>query len=315
MRMLAAVSVDLDSLPHYCRIHGLAEALLDARAKQLVADVAIPRFLDLLAETGAPATFFAIGEDARTLATAAALGRAHRAGVELASHSHAHDYRLSRALPEQIAEDLAQADAALEVITGSAPAGFRAPGYTLSAPLYEATEARGYLYGSSVFPAAPYWAAKAAVMGALALAGRPSHAQLDSPRVLLAPRTPYWPDRAAPYRRGTGEVLELPITVTPRLRLPFIGTLVTSLPWALVRRCYRACLSAPLFNFELHALDLLDASDGIPEALVARQRDLRTAWPQKRARIATVLRWLAEDGALVTLADAARELATRVPRG
>ncbi len=37
-RRLASISVDLDSLHHYCRIHGLPESLIDDRAAHLCAD-------------------------------------------------------------------------------------------------------------------------------------------------------------------------------------------------------------------------------------------------------------------------------------
>jgi hypothetical protein len=189
------------------------------------------------------------------------------------------------------------------------PVGFRAPGYTLNAALYAATEERGYLYGSSTFPAAPYYAAKAAVMGALALAGRPSRSILDTPRVLLAPRTPYRPDPQQPYRRGTGRVLELPMTVTPGVRFPFIGTFATSLPLTAVRSAWKACRGDALFNFELHGVDVLDEADGIPPELVRQQRDLRVSSARKMERLATIFRWLKEDADVVTLRVAAERLA------
>ncbi|MBF5042850.1 polysaccharide deacetylase family protein [Aggregicoccus sp. 17bor-14] len=306
---LASASVDLDSLPHYCRIHGLDERLLDERARRLVYGVALPRLLECFERAGAPATLFAIGEDLALPGASAALAAAHASGHEVASHSFSHDYALSRRAPGDILEDLARADAALEAATGRAPVGFRAPGYTLSAALYRACEARGYRYASSTFPAAPYYAAKATVMGALALARRPSRSVLDSPRVLLAPRTPYWPDPAAPYRRGEGRVLELPVSVTPGLRFPVIGTFVATLPGAVTASLYRALRRDALFNLELHAVDALDASDGIPEALVRRQRDLRVRASLKLERLAALLARVRAERELLPLCQAAERLA------
>ena len=303
---LASISVDLDSLPHYCRIHGLPESLLDAEARTLIHRVAVPRFRDLLASVGAPGTFFAIGEDLESDPGAAqGMRQAHAAGIEVASHSHAHDYALTRRGPTAIAEDLARADAAILRATGVRPAGFRAPGYTLNADLYAATVAQGYRYGSSAFPAAPYYAAKAAVMGALAAMGRPSRSVLDTPRVLLAPRVPYRPDPARPYRRGTGAVVELPMTVTPLVRFPFIGTFATTLPRGTMRAAYRACRADAFFNFELHGVDVLDAADGIPPELVRQQRDLRVSAAKKQERLRSIFQWLKDDFDVVTLRDAA----------
>ncbi len=307
---LAALSVDLDTLPHYCRIHGLPESLLDERARELVYAVAVPRLRELWASLGVPGTFFAIGEDVAQPQAARALREASDAGVEVASHSFTHDYALTRRTPEVIREDLRRADEALRAATGTAPVGFRAPGYTLSAALYAATVERGYRYGSSAFPAAPYYAAKAAVMGGLALLGRPSRAVLDTPRVLLAPREPYRPDPASPYRRGKGTVLELPMAVTPGVRFPFIGTFATTLPLPVVRTLYRACRADAFFNFELHAVDVLGEEDGIPPELVRQQRDLRVPAARKLERLRTVFGWLKADYDVVTLRDAATQLAS-----
>lgn len=303
---LASISVDLDTLPHYCRIQGLDEGQLDERARGLVAQVAIDRYLELF--DGRPATFFAIGEDAGEPLMAAALKKAHQAGVEISSHSQAHDYALSRRDPAQIQDDLARADAAIFAAVGKRPSGFRAPGYTLSPALLQAVAGQGYLYDSSAFPAAPYYSAKALVMGALQLLGRPSKAVLDTPRVLLAPRVPYRPDLLAPYSLGKAPLLELPIAVAPVTRLHFIGTVVTSLPWAVVTSTYRALRHDRLVNFELHAIDVLDESDGVPAALCRQQRDLKVPVKQKLKRLKEVFGWLSADAEPVTLAEAATRL-------
>jgi peptidoglycan/xylan/chitin deacetylase (PgdA/CDA1 family) len=305
---LSAISVDLDSLPHYCRIQGLPESLLDDAARRLVADKAIPRFLELFAQARVPATFFVIGADLALPGMPAALRQALQAGVELASHSDSHDYALSRRTQADVEADLARCDAALVEATGVAPRGFRAPGYTLSPALLGAVAARGYEYDSSAFPAAPYYLAKASVMGALAALGRPSRAVLDSPKVLLAPREPYRPSLAAPYRRGDAPLVELPVSVAPGSRLPFIGTFATSLPWALVELTFRTLRHDALVNFELHAVDVLDATDGIPPALARQQRDLAVPVKTKLARLGTLFRWLSEDREALTVLEAARRL-------
>ncbi|WP_141328443.1 polysaccharide deacetylase family protein [Myxococcus sp. AB025B] len=313
MTRIASISVDLDSLPHYCRIHGLPESLLDARARSLVHQVAVPRFRELWDALGVPGTFFAIGEDLESDPVAAAgMRAAHEAGIEVASHSHAHDYALTRRGPDAILADLRRADDVIRQATGTRPVGFRAPGYTLNADLYAATQALGYQYGSSAFPAAPYYAAKAAVMGALALVGRPSRSVLDTPRVLLAPRAPYRPDPANPYRRGAGSVLELPMAVTPALRFPFIGTFATTLPLRSLRGAWRACRRDAFFNFELHGVDVLDATDGIPGELVRQQRDLRVGAARKLERLREIFGWLRSECDVVTLRDAAGRLSASV---
>lgn len=308
MKRWSAISVDLDSLPHYCRIQGLDENLLDARARRLVGEVAIPRFLELFETFNCPGTFFAIGEDLGEHTLVKSLKRAQAQGVEIASHSHAHDYAMSRQPVEAIRADLQQADKAITRAVGVKPKGFRAPGYTLSPALVEAVGSLGYAYDSSAFPAAPYYAAKAAVMATLKLLGRPSRAILDRPRVLAAPREPYRLSAAEPYVPGEGPMWELPISVTPHARVPFIGTFALTMPWAWVSHSYRALAKEKLFNFELHAIDVLDVSDGVPQALARQQRDLNVKASEKLSRLKQLIRWMRQDSEMATLSTVTAQL-------
>jgi peptidoglycan/xylan/chitin deacetylase (PgdA/CDA1 family) len=303
----AAVSVDLDGLVHYARIHGVAESGLPDSARRLHLEVALPRLLRLFRDAGLSATFFVVGEDAQGPGREA-LEAAVREGHELASHSHSHPYALSAASAEAVEEELARAEEALASVSGSRPWGFRAPGYSLSPTMLAALVRRGYRYDASVFPAAPYYLAKAAVLSAMALRGRSSHSSLDTPSVLLAPRLPYHPDVSAPYRRGGAPLLELPMSVTPFLRIPFYGTLLTLAPWTVVQRAYRALARGSFLSLELHAVDVLDAEDGIPEALVRAQRDFRVPRAEKERRLSRVLGWLVRDFTCTTLLDASSAL-------
>jgi len=305
---LASISVDLDSLGHYCRIQGLPKSILDERARSLVWSTAIPRYLELFSSVGTPATFFVIASDLSDPQLAPALETSAAAGVELANHSFSHDYALSRRSRVEIEADLRKAHEAIVLQTGVTPVGFRAPGYTLSPAMLQAVAALGYRYDSSTFPAAPYWLAKASVMTTLSALGRPSRAILDSPDVLLAPRVPYRPSLEAPYRRGDAPFVELPMAVTPLARVPFIGTFATSMPWPLVEATFRRLRHGRHLNFELHAIDVLDATDGIPDALARQQRDVGVPVREKLSRLRRLFTWMGDDRQRVTLADAASRL-------
>src|SRR5262249_4144070 len=148
------------------------------------------------------------------------------------------------------------------------PIGFRAPGYEISPPAIELLRARGYRYDSSLFPSPGYYAAKALVMAAMRVARRPSGSFLGSPRAPFGAR--------APHPTAGGAMVELPIAVTPLLRLPVIGTSLVTAPEWVRRQLVAGALRAGFFNLELHGIDLADAAaDEIPSELVARQPDLR----------------------------------------
>jgi peptidoglycan-N-acetylglucosamine deacetylase len=170
--------------------------------------------------------------------------------------------------------------------------------------------ARAYHYDSSAFPSLPYYAAKAAVMASMQLRQRPSGSYLGSPRVLLAPRSPYRPSAADPYARGALPIWELPMAVSRVLRLPVIGTTVVTAPEWLRQRLVAASLHRPFFNLELHGIDLADAeADAFPPALIARQPDLRRSLADKTAALAATLTQVRAAGfAFETLSGVARSL-------
>jgi peptidoglycan/xylan/chitin deacetylase (PgdA/CDA1 family) len=284
---IVCVSVDLDAIECYFRIHALPGVPPEV-ARHLILRRCLPRFAELFDQHGIQATFFVVGRDPeedpegrRLLEQLAA------AGHELANHSWAHRYELTRLPRARIAEEIDRGHAAVAACAGAAPTGFRAPGYETSAELIDLLVERGYAYDSSAFPAVPYYLAKAAVMGALRLTGRQSGSILARPSVLTAPRMPYRPRVDQVYRRGDRPILELPMTVTPGLRVPVFGTALITAPAWLRRRLVASALRQPFFNLELHGIDLCDAEgDGAPAALIARQPDLR--WPLAHKRQALV---------------------------
>jgi peptidoglycan-N-acetylglucosamine deacetylase len=98
---VCAVSIDVDPIPCYYRIHGLGPA--PAELRDTVARRALPRFAELLARRGIAATFFVVGEDidpgalgARARAARALYLELSRAGHELGNHSYSHPYDLAR---------------------------------------------------------------------------------------------------------------------------------------------------------------------------------------------------------------------------
>lgn len=302
-----ALSIDLDGLELYLGIYGLRgrEHRLDAAAERVIPGVAAQRFGELCEALGVKGTAFVVGRDLAQGLGITELLALHAAGHELASHSFGHDYALSRREPGRIEADLARADAELEKLTGSRPAGFRAPGYTLSGALLERLAARGYLYDSSLLPSPPYYAAKAAVMGALRVGGRRSRSILGDPRQLVRPRHPH---------RGPHGVLELPVATVPGLRVPYIGTLLAAAPEAVSRALGATLRDDPLVVIELHGADLVDVSDGVPPSLAARAAEFRRSAAVKRHRIEAALRPLLTERQGVTLREAAAAFEQR-PRG
>jgi hypothetical protein len=307
MPRLACISIDLDEVPHYLGIHGLGREAVPAGGETAVYRLGLARFLEACDRRGLRSTLFCVGRDLGGDA-AGLLRKAAQAGHELGNHTFWHDYQLARSGLAEISADLQRGAEAVRQHAGVEVRGFRAPGYTLSPDLYQATVAQGYAYGSSTYPAAPYYLAKAMVLGLQRLSGRTSTSALDSPAVLAAPTVPYLPDPQAPYRRGRGPVPELPITVKPHTRMPFIGTYTLALPGPLMMAFYAAVKGVDFLNLELHGLDFLDATDGLGTELPAVQRDLRVGARRKIDRFDELLSRIQGDYEVVTLLAASAKV-------
>ena len=286
--MRCAISIDLDGIACYYRIHGLGEPPTELR--HVILERALPRAAALFAQHGVHVTWFVIGEDLAHAPNAAALATLAKAGDELGNHSHTHPYDLARMPAADVEREIVSCDAALRRITPAHVRGFRAPGYDVSPAMLAVLARLGYRYDSSVFPSPGYYAAKAVVMGALAALGRPSGAVMTNPKLLAAPAQPYRPAMTAPWRRGQAPLVELPIATTPWTRIHAIGTSLLVVPAWARKRIVAAMARRAFWNLELHGIDFADAEkDGIPGELVERQPDLKLPIDAKLERLDTLL--------------------------
>lgn len=312
-----AISIDLDGIACYYRIHGLGPS--PAELEHVILARALPRAAALFAGKGVHVTWFVIGRDAdgdaalpdraaRT-ANAQSLATLSKAGDELGNHSYSHRYELARLSAREAEAEISGCDRVLRAIAGTPPRGFRAPGYDVSPAMLDVLARLGYRYDSSIFPAPGYYAAKVAVMAALQLRRKPSGAVLTDPRALAAPAEPYRPSMTSPWRRGQAPLVELPVAVTPWTRLPAIGTSLLLAPaWARTR-LVSAMARRTFFNLELHGIDFADAEDdGIPGELVMRQPDLRVPIADKLERLDRLLDEVAARWEIVTLGEVARDV-------
>lgn len=247
-----AVTIDLDGAWCYRAIHGhRVDVDLRAHDDALLLE-ALPRFLDLCANVGVTSTIFVVTSDLRSSRLVRLLEQAHAAGHQLMSHSHAHHYDLSRRSVDEIAADLQASWAALQALTGTAPAGFRAPGYNLSSSLLKALVATGFAWSSSVLPSPAYWAARVAVRAKTAVLGRSSSSLTGS----LHAFSPWW---ASSPKTASLRLREFPITCAAGL--PWTGTTLALANDALAEAMSTVALSTTMAEdvcFEVHAADFAD---------------------------------------------------------
>jgi polysaccharide deacetylase family protein (PEP-CTERM system associated) len=115
-------------------------------------EAATRRLLDQLAAAGVLATFYIVGEIAKTHPQL--VRDVHAAGHEVGSHSHDHR-RVHRFTPAEFRTDLLASKHALEDATGAAVVGFRAPTFSVmkeTAWAIDVLAECGFEYDSSIFP-------------------------------------------------------------------------------------------------------------------------------------------------------------------
>lgn len=297
-----SVGVDVDSLCHYYRIHGLDEAAATNAAYTL----GVPRFTQLFEALDLPATFYCVAEDLDREDNRERVRALAAAGYEIGNHTWQHRYDLSRLPAAERRAEVAEGRARLEAAAEAPVVGFRSPGYTTNAALQQDVRDTGHLYDSSAFPCPPYYLAKATVMGLMRLRGRRSRSILDHPRVLLAPGQPYRAALDQPYRAGEAGLWQFPISVFAGL--PLIGTAFTALGPHLSGALVRAARAASRhLTLEFHALDLLALSEDDLDPALAIQPDLRASLAHKRASFEAALRAAQRGARAVRLCDLAQE--------
>src|SRR4051812_15378407 len=117
---VVSVSVDLDPVECYWRIHALPGAPPE-RARPAILRRCLPRFAELFPRPGGRATFFGVGRDLDEDAEGRALlAQLARDGHELASHTYTHPYDLVRLPADAIAGEIDRAHGVIGACCGAA---------------------------------------------------------------------------------------------------------------------------------------------------------------------------------------------------
>ncbi|MBN1477515.1 polysaccharide deacetylase family protein [Candidatus Sumerlaeota bacterium] len=287
MRPPAFIHVDCDSLWAVRSCYGPMEAS-DPSGDRFWTE-GVPAALELFQGLGIPATLFAVSQDLEIEVHAALARRAVEEGHEIASHSHTHIMDLRSVPLETLRCEVNHSRAVIESTVGVSPVGFRSPGFSWSPDLPSELERAGYLYDSSLFPSP--WGPPLRWMRRL-LGTRSER-----------PQRPYggwragWGNRLP---RTLGSLLEIPVSVTPRLRLPAHASFALLRGESKMRSTlhWHAWRGLP-FVWVIHLIDLCDTSDlDLPTPRWSKGMFCQPA-DRKRERLRSALGWIAEDFEIV----------------
>jgi hypothetical protein len=263
MKPIASLSLDLDNLWSYMKVHN--DPGWDTFPSYL--DLVVPRVLDFLESRRHAITFFIVGQDAAIDRNREALARIGSSRHEVGNHSFAHEPWLHRYTRAQVDDEIARAEDAIVAATGRRPTGFRGPGFSVSTTVLEVLAARGYRFDASTLPTfiGPLARAYYFMTARLGSQEREERGALfGTVRDGLRPVTPYrWnlPSGAS--------IVEIPVTVFPVARVPFhlsyvlyLSTFSETAARLYFRTALDACRRTGVEpSILLHPLDFLGGDD------------------------------------------------------
>jgi peptidoglycan-N-acetylglucosamine deacetylase len=226
----------------------------------------IPRILDFLARRGLTISFFVVGQDAALEPNRAPLRSLADAGHEIGNHSFHHQPWLHLYSEAEIEAEFAAAEAAIEAATGRRPVGFRGPGFSLSTATLRVLARRRYRYDASTFPT---------FLGPLARAYYFMTARLNAEEkrqrgaLFGTLREGLRPNRPYRWMLEDGELVEIPVTTMPLLRVPihvsylvYLSGISPALASAYFATALHLCrISGAQPSLLLHSLDFLGHED------------------------------------------------------
>lgn len=301
------IQVDVDTTRHLALFYGHDPGPPDQ--PDPVYTLALPRFAELLASLGLPATFFVTGRELSEPAHAQVVRQLISAGHEIANHTYSHSFAWSRLESGARRAEIERAHRAIAAVAAGPPVGFRAPGWDLDPTTLEILRELGYVYDSSVFPSA-----FTLLLRSLQLVARRGRtwSGYGSLRFCWAPTFPYRPAVGAPWRSSPrGGLWEIPVTVVPGCRLPFYSTAHWILPESVSSLC-ALTLRHRFCNYVFHAVDLLDRDELDPRLRRHPGAQLRAL--EKASRIRRLLERLRERRRPLTTRDLVCQLRASLSR-
>jgi peptidoglycan-N-acetylglucosamine deacetylase len=256
-RPRASLSLDLDNLWSYMKIHGDAGWESFPTYLPRLAPIVIER----LRKHGLTLTIFIVGQDAALEKNHHALRALADEGHEIGNHSFSHEPWFHEYRYDEVAREIGQAEEAIAHATGRRPRGFRGPGFSLSRDTLRVLAERDYLYDASTFPT---------FLGPLARAyyfwkSRDMPAEERARRKKLFGTAAEGLRPLKPYRWEESGLVEIPVTTMPIARAPmhmsylvYLALRSQALALAYLRTALALCRAGGVEpSFLLHPLDFL----------------------------------------------------------
>jgi peptidoglycan-N-acetylglucosamine deacetylase len=299
----AFISCDADTLASIYKGRGLAPG---GSYRYAEFRIGLENFAAFLERFGIPATVFVVGRDLCHGPNRAHLVDFARRGHEIANHSMNHPQGFCHLSPKEQEREIASMEDLCVEVVGKRPVGFRSPGWNAGRAIAPLLSGRGYLYDSSVFPSLLNPLLKLAHRLSTTALPAPARTTLGPWRNMLAPARPHRLE--GPAAASATGLLELPVTVTPVLRLPFFATVHLATGMVPFTTGYAAlkAMRRPI-HYQFHLSDFVDYTtpefeDQLPRGGgVYVPQALRTPLREKLALFERIMTRIAADYQFATL--------------
>ncbi|QDS95604.1 Polysaccharide deacetylase [Roseimaritima multifibrata] len=285
-RLIASLSLDLDNQWAYLRAAGRDHwETSDSYFPQV-----IPRIVQTLQELNLPLTTFLVGRDLVHPDRCESISQLTELSEwEFANHSFNHEPWLHTLAESEIAAEIDETSEAIKQNWGTAPVGFRGPGFSCPPAVLGILAERGFRYDASVFPTSMAPVARAYYMMKTGLRG----ADRDRASQLYGGwKAMRQPNR--PFQRtiNATNLWEIPVTVMPGSRTPIHFSYLTYLASfsklaakQYFRTTLRLCqMSGTSPSLLLHPPDFMGAED-------AGEMSFFPAMKMRRESKLGILRW------------------------
>jgi len=245
-----AISIDIDTLNTHFKGQGLKRENYNFSDFQQ----GIDNFLKLLDELKIRATFFIVGKDLLYPKNVEIVQKVAAAGHEIANHSMNHIQGFRLISEKEKGEEIRNGEIIIFEKTKKKPIGFRAPGWNINDKVLELLKSRNYLYDSSIFPS--YFNPALKFLHFTSMRGRPKEDRttLGEMKYSFSSTLPFFSSN-----KDGKKLVELPISVTPIIRLPFFATFLLKTGLNLFKVSYNLIKfwRRPII-FEFHLFDFVD---------------------------------------------------------
>lgn len=254
------VNVDMDNLSDYARVYSIKDIPIN---DTLLYVNVVPRLLDFFSRYNIKATFFIVGRDCSSEGNRKAIKRISEAGHEIANHTLTHTIFNGLSSNEKRFE-IEETHKILSDLVGKPVVGFRPPhlNFDIDKETVKILEENGYLYDSSLCPTFLYLFAERTIL------------YLRSKKTIRGLRPTVKGVTACfaknyTYKIDGSTVFEIPATVVPFIRMPFLATLImasnSNLYFDLSYHLIKRFAKSPVFR--LHGMDFFSAEeDGLDKS-------------------------------------------------